>query len=306
MADAPPFLSAADLARLVGPDDAVAAIEAEVADLDPGVEPARSAVTLAAGQLLLMPSAGPASVGVKLATVAPRNGAQGLPRIHAVYVLFDPDTLAPIALMDGAALTTLRTPAVSIAAVRPVLQARGDALRVVVFGAGPQAHGHVATLAATVELADVAFVTPDPRGRDRVLELGSAAAEAVLRAADVVVCATTAREPLFDSAMLCDDAVVMAVGSHEPDARELDSALLGRAQVVVEDVDTALRECGDVVLAVGDDAITAADLIPMRSVVTGGRRLTADRPVVFKGSGMAWQDRAVAARVYSEYLKSEG
>ena len=74
----------------------------------------------------------------------------------------------------------------------------------------------------------------------------------MLRAADVVVCATTARTPLFDSTLLTDDVIVIAIGSHEPDARELDGALMGRAQVVVEDVATALRECGDVVLAIAD------------------------------------------------------
>jgi ornithine cyclodeaminase len=55
---------------------------------------------------------------------------------------------------------------------------------------------------------------------------------------------------VFDSGLLRDDVVVVAVGSHEPDARELDGRLLGRASVVVEDVATALREAGDVVLAI--------------------------------------------------------
>ena len=90
-----------------------------------------------------------------------------------------------------------------------------------------------------------------------------------LRSADVVVCATSARAPLFDSALLRDDVVVVAVGSHEPDARELDAALLGRATVVVEDVATALREAGDVVLAIAEGALDPADLVPMRDVVTG-------------------------------------
>jgi ornithine cyclodeaminase len=156
----------------------------------------------------------------------------------------------------------------------------------------------VRTLSAVAELADVAFVTPDPRGRDRVLAAGSPEADAVLRAADVVVCATTSREPLFDSAMLTDDVLVVAIGSHEPDARELDAALLGRSQVVVEDVDTALRECGDVVLAIAEDALTADALVPMRDIVTGAVEVADDRPVVFKGAGMAWQDLAVAARAY--------
>ena len=102
---------------------------------------------------------------------------------------------------------------------------------------------------------------------------------------------------MFDSALLRDDAVVVAVGSHEPDARELDAPLLGRATVVVEDVATALREAGDVVLAIAEGTLTAADLVPMRDVLTGDVAVPTDRPLVFKSVGMSWQDLVVAAAV---------
>ncbi len=253
-----------------------------------------------------MPSAGDTALGVKLATVAPSNPASGLPRIHAVYVLFEAATLAPLAVLDGAALTTLRTPAVSVAAVRPALLARSDAPRVVVFGAGPQGRGHVAALRAVLDPADVTYVVRNPQGRDRMLAAGSDEALAVLRAADVVVCATTARTPLFDSKLLTDNAIVIAIGSHEPDARELDSALMGRAQVVVEDVATALRECGDVVLAIANSDLFADALVPMRAMVTGDAAPAADRPIVFKGSGMAWQDLAVATRIHAASANRRG
>ena len=70
--------------------------------------------------------------------------------------------------------------------------------------------------------------------------LGSTEADAALGAADVVVCATSARTPLFDSMLLRPEVIVVAVGSHEPDARELDSTLLARSSVVVEDTATVL------------------------------------------------------------------
>ena len=118
----------------------------------------------------------------------------------------------------------------------------------------------------------------------------------VLRAADVVVCATSARSPVFDSALLRNDVVVAAVGSHEPNARELDAPLLNRATVVVEDVATALREAGDIVMAIADGAMTADDSVSMRDVVTGAVTLPGDRPLVFKSVGMSWQDLVVAVR----------
>ncbi len=140
-------------------------------------------------------------------------------------------------------------------------------------------------------------MVPNLLGADTgVLNSRGSEAESALRRADVIVCATTASEPLFPSAWVRDDAVVIAVGSHSPAARELPAELLGRASVVVEDRPTALREAGDVVLAIAEGALSEADLIPMAEVV-GGRELPADRPVVFKSVGMAWQDLVVARAV---------
>jgi ornithine cyclodeaminase/alanine dehydrogenase-like protein (mu-crystallin family) len=287
----------ADAVAALGPAAAVHAIaEALRGGLDPAVDPARVPVELTNGQFLLMPSESLDAAGVKILTVAPDNPAHGLPRVQGVYLLFDQATLAPRAVLDGTALTTLRTPAVSVAAVRERLPDR--ALRVAAIGAGPQATGHVATLAAVRPLEHLTYLVRDPsRTPLDALALGSRRADEALRSADVVVCATSARSPVFDSALLRDDAVVVAVGSHEPDARELDALLLGRACVVVEDVPTALREAGDVVLAIADGQLDAADLLPMRDVTIGAVEVPADRPLVFKSVGMSWQDLVVAAAV---------
>ena len=287
----------ADAVAALGPAGAVRAVtDALRGGLDPAADPPRAAVGLSHGQFLLMPSESPGAAGVKVVTVAPGNPDRGLPRIQAAYLLFDRETLTLRAVLDGTALTTLRTPAVSVAAALPRLPDRP--LQVAVVGAGPQATGHVATLAAVRPLAGVTHVVRDPsRTPLDAVRLGSTEAGEALRTADVVVCATSARSPLFDSALLRDDVVVVAVGSHEPDARELDAALLGRATVVVEDVATALREAGDVVLAIAEGTLTAADLVPVRDVVTGTRTLATDRPVVVKTVGMSWQDLVVAEAV---------
>jgi ornithine cyclodeaminase/alanine dehydrogenase-like protein (mu-crystallin family) len=291
------FLDAQAVAAL-GPAAAVAAItDALRGGLDPAADPPRVPVGLTHGQFLLMPSESSTSAGVKVVTVAPDNPAvHGLPRIHASYLLFDRETLALHALLDGTALTTLRTPAVSVAAVIGRLPDRP--LRVAVIGAGPQAVAHVSTLAAVRELEQTCYLVRDPsRTSVDAIPIGSPRADHTLRAADVVVCATTARTPVFDSALLRDDAVAIAVGSHEPDARELDAALLARATVVIEDVDTALREAGDVVLAIAEGTLTPADLVPMRDVVIGAVAIPDDRPLVFKSVGMSWQDLVVAEAV---------
>jgi ornithine cyclodeaminase/alanine dehydrogenase-like protein (mu-crystallin family) len=311
----PAYLDAATVRALLPPAGAVAAIEAALrAGLDPAADPPRGVVPTVPGQVLLMPSAGAGRAGVKVVTVAPGNPALGLPRIQGLYLLLDPVTLAPAALLDGAALTTLRTPAVSVAAARPALE-RGDGpLSLAVFGAGPQAVAHVETLAAVLAgrrpLRRVTYLVARDAGRAVPVLDGTAtdvllAAEASARtvaSADVVVCATTARQPLFDGSLVHDDAVVVAVGSHEPDAAEVDAALAGRAQVVVEDVPTALRENGNVVRAVDAGLLAAADLVPMRDVVTGRTRPAAGRPVLFTSTGMAWEDLVVAAELHRRHL----
>jgi len=281
----------------LGPAAAVEAItEAVLSGVDPAADPPRVSVDLAHGEVLLMPSQTPAAAGVKVVTIAPANPSHGLPRIQAVYLLFDQETLALRAALDGTALTTLRTPAVSAAAVLTRLPDRPP--RVAVIGAGPQATSHAATLGAVRSLEAVTYLVRDPtRTRLDAVRLGSPPADLALRSADIIVCATTARLPVFDSALVRDDAVVIAVGSHESDARELDAALLGRATVVVEDIATALREAGDVVLAIAEGALTPDDLVPMRHVVTGAITVPADRPLVFKSVGMSWEDLAVAAAV---------
>ena len=287
----------ADAVAALGPAAAVQAItDALRGGLNPAADPHRVSVGLTEGEFLLMPSETLTDAGVKVVTIAPNNPIHGLPRIQAAYLLFDRETLALRAVLDGTALTTLRTPAVSVAAVLQRLPDRP--LRAAVIGAGPQATGHVSTLAAVRPLESATYLVRDPsRTPLDAITLGSPQADEALESADVVVCATSARSPVFDSALLRDDAVVVAVGSHEPDARELDAPLLGRATVVVEDIATALREAGDVVLAITESTLTAADLVPMRDVLTGDVALPTDRPLVFKSVGMSWQDLVVAAAV---------
>ena len=197
---APRVLDADAVRSACSPAAAVDAIAAALAaGLDPAADLPRRAVPLRAGQFLLMPSEGPRSgahLGIKVATVAPGNPARGLPRIQASYLLFDAKALSLVAVLDGTALTTLRTPAVSVAAVRARLLAASGPLRLAVFGAGPQAHGHVATFAAALAphrtLTSVSHLVRDPSrarpadGADSVF-LASPLADEVLRAADVIV-----------------------------------------------------------------------------------------------------------------------
>ncbi|WP_432852921.1 ornithine cyclodeaminase family protein [Amycolatopsis sp. CA-161197] len=277
---------------------AIAALRAALADgLDPSADPARAVVPVPSGQFLLMPAFWGAFAGVKVAAVAPGNPARDLPRIQGEYLLLDGATLTPLALLDGVAVTSVRTAAVSALAVDCL--AAPDASRLVVFGTGPQAASHLEALRQVRPVRDVVVV-----GRSAARTAAFAAAQgarvgtaADVASADLVVCCTTSSTPLFDGALVPDGATVVAVGSHEPHVREVDAALMGRATVVVEAVDTALREAGDVVLAVSEGALAPDALVPLSDVVRGAA-LPGSGPRLFKSVGMAWEDLVVAATTY--------
>lgn len=298
-----PFVSAEELRGRIGPQRAFELIERALLDgFDPAEDPARSHARAGDGHLLLMPSTLGDWVGVKVASVSPDNPARDLPRIQAVYMLMDARTLTPRLLVDGVTLTSLRTPATSAVAADRL--AAPEASRLVVFGSGPQAVEHTVAVAGIRELTSVRLVGRTPHkvtaAVQELAERGIAAeagTDADVTEADIVVCATSAKDPLFDGSLVRDGACVVAIGSHEPDRRELDAALMGRSFVVVEESDAALRECGDVVLAIAEGTLTKADLVGLAPLVRGEATRRTDRPNVFKGSGMSWEDLAVAVGV---------
>jgi ornithine cyclodeaminase/alanine dehydrogenase-like protein (mu-crystallin family) len=260
----------------LGVAGAVDALERALRDgLDVDADPPRGSVPVGAGELLVMPSSQGA---VKLVTVG------GDPRIQGVCVVFDRETLAPAAILDGIALTNLRTAAVSALAVRWL--AAADARRALVIGRGPQGVAHGEALRAVAPSLDVVDVV----GR------GGDAPE--IESYDLICCATTARAPLFDGARVADHATVVAIGPHERDAREVDGALAGRATVVVESRATALREAGDVVMAIEEGALESGALIELGALVRGtASPVDPARPRLFKSTGMAWEDAVVASAV---------
>ncbi|WP_431922645.1 ornithine cyclodeaminase family protein [Nonomuraea jabiensis] len=306
-----PYLDAATVERLVPMGRAVRILEDALrAGLDPEATPQRPIVDLPAGQLLLMPAAAGRYAGVKAVTIAPGNPDRELPRIQGTYLLFDGDTLTPLAALDGIALTSLRTPAVSALAVSHL--ADGDARRLVVFGSGPQAWGHVLALREVRPIEDVTVVGRDLgraqalAGRCRALGLSARAlrqsdSAQALAGADVVACCTTAREPLFPGKLARDGGTVVAVGSHEPGARELDGDLVARATVVVEARAAALEEAGDLLIPIREGTITAGHLAGNLADLVAGRVVAGTGPRVFKSTGMAWEDLVVAAAAYEAW-----
>jgi ornithine cyclodeaminase len=180
----------------------------------------------------------------------------------------------------------------------------------VLFGSGPQACGHLEAVVAERKVAEAVVVGRDPARAGALAAHASVLGVPVARTgtaedvagADLVICCTTAREPLFDGNLVGPGATVIAVGSHEPDARETDTALVRRAAVYVEARAAALREAGDLLVPEAEGVFGAGRIAgTLASLVTGrtsGPATPSACPQLFKSVGMAWEDLAVAVAVF--------
>ena len=266
---------------------------------DPATDPHRQKVALPHGEMHLLPSALDGAVGVKVLGIQPTGSEVDVPLVQGSYLLMGGETLTPEVVMDAAALTEIRTPAVAVAGVLDRLRASSEPLECVIVGAGVQGRAHARTVVDVLEgvrEVSVAFVSrskpsdlPHPW-----VESGSVEADEVLGRAGLVVVATSAGEPVVVDRQLRSDATVLAVGAHTVDTRELHEDVLRSAQVIVEDVGAARREAGDVAIAVEKGALAWGDVATMAEVVRGEVTLYPVRRVVFKTVGMPREDLAVA------------
>lgn len=263
------------------------------------------------GTLLIMPARlGQAEgVGTKVVGVFPGNRATGLPTVSAIYLLTDPETGLPQALLDGTTLTILRTAATSALAAQHL--ARPESRTLGLFGAGAQATAHVRAFRTLFPLTRIILKGRDP-GRAAAcaealareagvdVEVAGDPAE-VVREADLVVTATTADAPLFDGHDLKPGAHVTAVGAYTPQTRELDTVTVRRAKVVVDTYRGAFAEAGELLIPMAEGAIGRAHVLAeLAELVTGARsvRTSPEDITVFKSVGFALEDLAAARLAY--------
>jgi ornithine cyclodeaminase len=302
---APLFISRSDLEKTVTIPDAVRELENFLLDgFDPEHDGLRTRLATSRGQLLQMPSTSSHYTGTKILTISPDNASAGLPVVQGLYALFGGSDQRPLAVIDGTALTNLRTPAVSaLGALR--LSSPGPK-SLLVFGTGPQAWEHIKAFDSVFALTSIGVAGRNAAASralaERASEIGLNAhvssADKVADA-DLIICCTGSAEPLFDGSRVKDTAVVVAIGSHEPERRELDDALMSRAGIYVESLRSSLNEAGDIIQALASGAIAGPEsLSTLADVVSGRIHAREDRPAVFKTTGMPWEDLAIAAAAY--------
>lgn len=293
-----------DVRRLLPPGECIEVMAAALASLARGElhNPLRFVVRPPDEPSLLglMPahrSAPEPLYALKAVAIFPGNGARGLDSHQGFVALFDGTTGETRALLNAGAITAVRTAAVSAVATR--LLAREDARTLAILGAGIQGRAHLDALRLVRPFERVLLWSRTP-GRSLEGAETVATAEEAVRAADVVVTATAAAEPVLRREWLKAGAHVNAVGSSIPTTRELDTATMRDAALFVDRRESTLNEAGDYLFAMREGAIgpehIRAELGELLIGAAPGRG-AADELTVFKSLGLAVEDLAAAEHV---------
>jgi alanine dehydrogenase len=292
------FLTEEEVAALLPMEDLVPAMRHALVEFSSrrAVQPVRVVLPVAEhrGFFGVMP-AYCGALGAKIVTFYPEN--QSRPTHQAVILLFDPVTGEPIATMDGRLITEMRTAAVS--AVATDVLARPDAEVLTILGSGVQAKSHLQALRPVRPFREVRVWSPRNAGAFAARHGVQAIAtprEAV-HGADVVVTATSARDPVLCWEWLSPGAHVASVGANRPDWRELDDELMRRATLIVDSREATMRESGDIIAA----GRTVAEIGEVLTGASPGRGST-EEVTLFKSVGLAIEDVVAADLVYQRAL----
>lgn len=294
-------------ARLPYPALADAIAEVALAQSSGGVQaPPRLALPLPAkpgAVLLVMPASDENIAITKLVTVHPGNAKLGLSTIQGEVVVMETGTGTRLGLLDGATVTARRTAALSLLAARELAPRPEGPLLIV--GAGAQGRSHLEAFAGGLGVKKV-FVTSRTRETAEALAeharaLGVKAAvvdEPVEAFSEVglIVTATTSREPVLTEGVR-DGTFVAAVGSFEPEAAELPPGLIAGSAVVVDTLEGAKEEAGDLIRAKKSGAFQWNDATTLEDAIRKGKRATG--ALVFKSVGSALWDLAAARTAFS-------
>jgi ornithine cyclodeaminase/alanine dehydrogenase-like protein (mu-crystallin family) len=290
-------ISEAEVARVLSYAKLIPAMERALIAFSAGqtVQPVRTILTVEEGQRFLgvMPAVTPEGMGAKLVCFYPKNAASGLPTHQAIIMLFESETGRPLAVLDGRLITEMRTAAVSAAVTRHL--APPDTKVLALLGSGVQAQAHLEALRHVCHFDEVRIWSRTSEHAQRFAARHGARAthlEDAVRGADVIVTATSAREPVLRGEWLKAGAHVNAVGACLPTWRELDDAALTANTLIVDSREAALRESGDVILS------RARIFAEAGEIFAGTRRAARETTTVFKSLGLAVEDIAAARLVY--------
>ena len=304
------YLSRADVERLLDIDAMLDALGKALVIFSSGitsVPPRAGARVGERGLLGTMPGYVPGvALEVKLVSVFPGNHHHGLPSHQGVIMVFDEDTGAPLALMDGTYITAIRTGGTAAVAAR--LLARDDASVLAILGAGVQGGSHLETFPRIRDFKEIRVASRDPdKARALAARHPSAVVvdsfEAAVRGADVIACCTDAREPIVRREWLKAGAHLSSVGGTW--GPELDAATIAAGRVFVEWRGAATNPppAGAAEL----QGLDAGSITEVGEVLAGTKpgRVSRDEITIYKSTGHAVEDAAAARLVYDR-ARAEG
>jgi ornithine cyclodeaminase/alanine dehydrogenase-like protein (mu-crystallin family) len=318
----PLLLTEHDVRAVLPMPDLIEAMARALGEFSAGrvVQPVRSVLEIGAEQAFfaVMPAAldAPPALGAKLVTVYPKNHARGLPSHLATIVLMDHATGALVAILDGRYITEARTAAVSAVSVK--LLARRGASVLAIIGSGVQARSHLEAIRHVATLTDIRVWSPDAGHREHFAHEAAVLsslpvraapdARTAIRGADIIVLATSSREPVIANDDVGPGTHVCGVGACRPDQREMPTALVARARVYVDSRAGALKESGDLLLPIREGAINDRHIVGELGDLAAGKvpgRIAASGVTIFKSLGMAVED-IVAAQLVVERARAAG
>jgi ornithine cyclodeaminase/alanine dehydrogenase-like protein (mu-crystallin family) len=304
--DQPLFLNEEQVRRHLHMTDLIPAMEKALIDFSDGkvTQPVRSVIKVdlaaATGFLGLMPAHTPDGLGLKAVTFYPSNVERGIPTHMATIFLVEPETGAPLAVIDGRLITEMRTAAVSAAATK--LLAAPNSKVLAILGSGVQAHSHVEALRLVRRFEETRVWSPTREHAARFareIDAKATSAEEAVRGADVIVTATNSKAPVLKGAWLKPGCHVNAVGACRPDWRELDDEAMSNI-VFVDSREGAMKESGDVILS------GAKIYAELGEALAGKVPQRVNETTIFKSLGMAVEDIAAATLVYRAAIQPDG
>jgi alanine dehydrogenase len=295
-----------EVRKRLDPDRVIAAIESAFRDrYHSMVVPARSNLQMSGGTFLAMPcydGAGHA-LGMKLVVVQEKP-QRSENRVQATYLLLDPQTGRPLAMVAANYLTDLRTAATSAVATKFLARERAKVLAV--FGTGRQARAHIKVIPRARHFehvlvcgrnAGVSLDFAEEMSAETGLSVAAADARTCAAESDVLCTCTSSRMPLFDGNLLRAGVHLNLVGTFQSHAREVDSATVQRARVFVESNEGAPGGTGELLIPLQEGAIGSTHVAGDLHELTSGKkrgRTSAEDITLFKSVGCALEDLATA------------
>jgi ornithine cyclodeaminase len=279
------------------------------------LQPPRTALRLAdgSGAMLTMPAwvGTPATLGVKVISVFPENLRRGKESHQGAVLSIDPTTGEILALLEGGAVTAIRTAAVS--AVATDLLARADADDLAILGTGVQAKTHLQAMCIVRQIRRIR-VWGRSHGRARQFAESTTAppgveievmpsAQAAVAGASIICTVTASSTPVLEGEWIAEGAHLNAVGAHTPETRELDTAAVTRSRIFVDARESALSEAGELLIPITEGRLSRTDIqAELGEVILGTHpgRGSSGEITLFKSLGLGIEDVVAAWHVVAE------